>query len=197
MSLLHAVPYIRKSLRLENTQGSLQSGIPGFSNETWGLVTVMVWAATSWYFVGPVITFHDRITAREYADRLSIEMHHMIQTLFPNNDAVFQEDSTPIHTAETVQSLLEDNDGELQHLPSPAQSPDLNIIEPFWSALETRMRNRFPPPTALKQLEHVLQEEWYKISLWSVQYSYESTARRNADVLKARKVVQHHINKDT
>jgi hypothetical protein len=50
----------------------------------------------------------------------------MIQTLFPNNDAVFQDD-----TAGTVQSGFEENEGELQHLASPAQSPDLNIIEPF------------------------------------------------------------------
>jgi hypothetical protein len=27
--------------------------------------------------------------------------------------------------------------------------------------LETRVRNRFPPPKSLKQLEDVLQEEWY------------------------------------
>jgi hypothetical protein len=32
--LLHAVPYIRKSLRLENSQGSLQSGMPGSKSET-------------------------------------------------------------------------------------------------------------------------------------------------------------------
>jgi hypothetical protein len=41
----------------------------------------------------------------------------------------------------------------------------LNIIEPLWSVLEARVRNRFPPPTSLKQLEDVLQEEWYKILL--------------------------------
>jgi hypothetical protein len=32
----------------------------------------------------------------------------MIQTLFPNNDAVFQDDSAPIHTAGTVQSWFEE-----------------------------------------------------------------------------------------
>jgi hypothetical protein len=32
--VLHAVPFIRKSLRLENTQGSLQSGMPGSNSET-------------------------------------------------------------------------------------------------------------------------------------------------------------------
>jgi hypothetical protein len=34
--VLHADPYIMKSLCLENTQGSLQSGMPGSNNETQG-----------------------------------------------------------------------------------------------------------------------------------------------------------------
>jgi hypothetical protein len=48
------------------------------------------------------------------------------------------------------------------------------------------VRNRFPPPTSLKQLEHVLQEEWYKIPLETVQNLYESLPRRTAAVLKAK-----------
>jgi hypothetical protein len=71
----------------------------------------------------------------------------------------------------------------------------LNIVEPLWLALETRARNRFPPPTSLKQLEDVLQEEQYKILLEIVQNLYESISRRIVIVLKAEKLVQHHNNK--
>jgi hypothetical protein len=66
-------------------------------------------------------------------------------------DEVFQDDSAPFHTAGTVQSWFEEDENELQHLPLPAQSPHLIIIEPLWSILESRVRNRFPPPTSLKQ----------------------------------------------
>jgi hypothetical protein len=38
----------------------------------------------------------------------------------------------------------------------------------LWSVLGARARNRFPPPASLKQLEGVLQEEWYKILLETV-----------------------------
>jgi hypothetical protein len=120
------------------------------------------------YSVGPSITLHGRITAREYVDRLGNQVHPMIQTLFPNIEAVFQDDSALIHTAGTVQSWFEEHEGELQHLPWSAQSQDMNIIETFWSVLETRMRNRFPPPTSLKRLEDVLKEEWYRIPLQTV-----------------------------
>jgi hypothetical protein len=62
--------------------------------------------------------------------------------------------------------------------------------------LETKARNRFSSPTSLKQLEDVLQEEWYKIPLETAKSLYESIPTRIAAVLKA-KVVEHHINKET
>jgi hypothetical protein len=110
----------------------------------------------------------------------------MIQTLFLNNNAAFQDNNTPIHTAGTVQSWFEEHKGELQYLPWPAQSSDLNTTEPLWSVLENRVRSRFPPPTSSKQLEDVLQEEWYKISLETVQNLYKSILTRIAAVLKEK-----------
>jgi hypothetical protein len=52
----------------------------------------------------------------------------MIQTLLPNNVAVFQHDNVPIHTAGNVQSRFEEDEDELQHIPWPEKSEDLNII---------------------------------------------------------------------
>jgi hypothetical protein len=46
--------------------------------------------------------------------------------------------------------------------------------------------DRFPPPNSLKQLEDVLQGEWYKIPLHTVQNFYESIPRRTVAVLKAK-----------
>jgi hypothetical protein len=109
----------------------------------------------------------------------------MIQTLFLNA-AVFQDDNAPIQTAGTVQSWFKEHQDKLQHLTWPAQSPDLNITEPLCSVSETTVRNRFPPPTSLKQLENALQEEWYKILLENVDNLYESIARRIAAVLRTK-----------
>jgi hypothetical protein len=59
------------------------------------------------------------------------------------------------------------------------------MTEPLRSVLESGVGNRFPPPTSLKQLEDILQEEWYKIPLETVQNLYESISR-NVGVLKAK-----------
>jgi hypothetical protein len=64
--------------------------------------SVMIWAAISWYSDGP--TLSGRITASDYMDILGNQVHPMAQLLFPNNDAVFQDDNSPIHTARSVQS---------------------------------------------------------------------------------------------
>jgi hypothetical protein len=48
------------------------------------------------------------------------------------------------------------------------------------------VRNRFPPPTSLKQLEDVLKKELYKILLETVQNLYKSIPRRIVAVLKAK-----------
>jgi hypothetical protein len=62
-----------------------------------------------------------------------------------------------------------------------------NIPEPLWSVLETRIRNKFPSPASLKQVEDALQEERYEILLETVQNLYESIPRRNAALLKAKR----------
>jgi hypothetical protein len=65
MSLFYAVPYIRNSLRLENTPENPQSGMPGSNTETRGRFSddsgnnIMVQ-----YSVGAIITLHGRITSR-------------------------------------------------------------------------------------------------------------------------------------
>jgi hypothetical protein len=46
----------------------------------------VVWATTSWYSVGSIVTLDDRITAREYLDPSCNKVHPMIQTLFSKNE---------------------------------------------------------------------------------------------------------------
>jgi hypothetical protein len=108
----------------------------------------------------------------------------MVQMLFPNKGAVFKGVICP-YTQPEVFSWFEEHKDALQHLTWPAQSPDVDVIEPLWSVLESRVRSRFPPPSSLKQLKDVLHEVWYSIPLGNIQNLYESIPRRVQTVLQA------------
>jgi transposase len=45
-------------------------------------------------------------------------------------------------------------------LPWPSKSPDLNPIEHLWDQLDKRVRQRQPLPQTLDQLRQMLQQEW-------------------------------------
>ena len=96
----------------------------------------------SWYSAGPIITMNGRITASDQVDSLGNEVHPVVR-MFPN-DTVFQDGNLLEHTTRIVESWFGQHEDALQHLPRPAQSPD--ILEPLWSVLESGVRSRFPPP---------------------------------------------------
>ena len=99
--------------------------------------SVTIWAAISWYSAGPIITVNGRITTSDNMDILGNLVHPMAQMLLCNNDAIFQEDNLLTHTARSVQSWSEEHKYAIQQLTWPAQLPDLNIIEPLRSVLES------------------------------------------------------------
>jgi hypothetical protein len=115
----------------------------------------MIWAAISWHSAGPNITVNGQITTRDYMDSLDNPVLPMVQMLFPNDYANFQDENLLIHTSRSVHSWFEEHEDAVQHLPWPGKSPDLNIFEPLWSVLESRVRSGFPPPSSHKQLEDV------------------------------------------
>jgi len=74
-------------------------------------------------------------------DILGSQVLPMIQVLFPNSDAIFEDDDSPMHTARSVQSWSEKHEDALQHLLWLEQSPILTTIKPLWSVLESMVRS--------------------------------------------------------
>jgi len=99
---------------------------------------------------------------------------------FPNNDAICQYDNSHTHThsATSVQSWFDGHEESLQRLPWPGQLPDLTIIKLPWSVLERTLRSKFTPTSTFKQLEDVLLEDGYNITLETIHYLYESIPSR-------------------
>jgi hypothetical protein len=88
------------------------------------------------------------------------------------------------HTTRSVQFWFEEHEDALHHLPQSAQSPNLNIIEPLSSVVESMVRSRFPPPSSVMQPEDVHHEEWYNIPVAAIQNLHESIPKRIPAVLQ-------------
>jgi hypothetical protein len=85
-------------------------------------------------------------------DILGKQVHPLVLVLFPNNDAIFQDNDRPYTQAESFHSWFGEHKDALQHHLWPAHSPTLNIIKPLWPVSESNVISRFPP-LSLKQLE--------------------------------------------
>ena len=59
--------------------------------------SVMIWGAISWKFAGPIIFFMEELTKETiYKQVLSDQVHPMAQVLFPEGNAIFQDDNAQI-----------------------------------------------------------------------------------------------------
>ncbi|GFT21564.1 transposable element Tcb1 transposase [Trichonephila clavipes] len=112
---------------------------------------IMVWDAISWRGLGPLVNLHGRIKFNHYLSIQGDHVHPFVQTVFPNEQLLFQDDNAPIHAVRRVQAWFEENDDEVEHLACPPQYPDLNIIKHLWEYLESKLRSRFPPPFSLSK----------------------------------------------
>ncbi|GFV77352.1 transposable element Tcb1 transposase [Trichonephila clavipes] len=134
--------------------------------------------AISWRDLGPLVTLHVKVKVAHYVNILGDQVHPFVQTSFPGECPLYQDDNAPIHTAKIVHEWFAEHEGEVGHLDWPPQSPDLNIIEHLWGYLESKLCARFPPPSTISALETALHEEWLHIPLQVVHYLYASILRR-------------------
>ncbi|GFT53088.1 transposable element Tcb1 transposase [Trichonephila clavipes] len=144
--------------------------------------SLMVWGR----YLGPLVTLHGKVKAAHYVNILGDQVHPFVQTPFPGECPLYQDDNAPIHTAKIVQEWFAEHEGEVGHLDWPPQSPDLNIMEHLWGYLESKLRARFPPPSTISALETALHEEWLHIPLQVVHDLYASIPRRIQSVIQSK-----------
>jgi hypothetical protein len=89
--------------------------MPGSYCETWRLVCDGL-GSNILVFCWSYNTLNGRITASDCVDILG----NQGQMLSPNNNAIFKDDYSHIHTARSIQSWFQEHEDALQHLPWPA-----------------------------------------------------------------------------
>jgi len=71
----------------------------------------------------------------------------------------------------------------IQLLPHPSNSPDLNPIEHIWDMIGRRLRNLERPPANLQELERALHEIWHEIPQNSIRTCINIQERFNANAI--------------
>lgn len=119
---------------------------------------VMIWGCITYEGVGFACKIDDILDSELYSEILR---HELMETVdfykMDHSQVIFQQDNDPKHTSNMSEETLEEIG--LDVMEWPAQSPDLNPIEPFWKHLKKKLRDRKNIYATKEELWEALQEE--------------------------------------
>jgi hypothetical protein len=99
-----------------------------------------------------------------------------------SDEWIFQHDNDPKHTSNLVKAWLADNNVNV--LPWPAQSPDLNPIEHLWMEIKRLLSNK-----KIKNESHLMDEityEWNRMCQNKIATLVDSMPNRCQEVIRAK-----------
>lgn len=120
----------------------------------------MVWGCMAASGVGNLHFIEGIMDKHIYLDILKTHVKESASKLGIADNFKFYQDNDPKHTSLVAKNWLLYNCPKV--IKTPAQSPDLNVIEHLWDELGRRMQNRLC--SNKEQLKAALQEEWSKIT---------------------------------
>ena len=119
---------------------------------------VGVWSAFSSRGLFPIVFYEGSLNTDSYCGVLNEDLLATADILYPDGYSFIQ-DNAPCHSANTTTAWLQGHN--VNTLPWPLISPDLNPIENVWSILKVRVEKRQPKTKA--ELKTAIEEEWHMI----------------------------------
>lgn len=141
----------------------------------------MVWAAFSWFGVGPICRVNGRMDQHLYRDILCNTMKPFAVQHMPD-PFIFMQDNDPKHTARSVKQWFSSEN--INVLDWPAQSPDLNPIENLWADVEIALEKKVSKNA--EELFQNVKEIWQSIPVERCQHLVASLPKRCKAVLEAK-----------
>lgn len=146
-----------------------------------GGASIMVWGGISHGQRTPLVPIRGNLNAVKYRD--DILAPHVVPFLQANPNFTLQQDNATSHTARVTTAFL--NANNVNVMPWPAKSPDINPIEHLWDALDRRVRKRQNQPRNLRELQNALVDEWNNIPQLEIQQLIRSMRQRCAALVNA------------
>lgn len=147
-----------------------------------GRFSVNIWAWISSRGPGVCEIVQERLTAPVYCNILRQTMLPTVTAVYGEN-FIFQHDNSPIHTSRLVQQYLQEN--EINVLPWPSKSPDLNPIENVWGEMTKYIYKHDFRPRNQQELLQKIRESWGLISQDYVRNLVVSMPRRLQNVINS------------
>lgn len=147
--------------------------------------SVLVWGCISSSGVGDLIRIDGKLTGERYVEILRQHAIPSGMRLIGNN-FILQQDNDPKHSSRVAKNYLQVmcEEGVLEVMNWPPQSPDLNIIEHVWDYLE-RKKAEYNPKNA-EECFDILKREWDNIPQDFIKNLFESIPKRIAAVINAK-----------
>ena len=143
----------------------------------------MVWGGISRRNRTNLIVIDGTLNAARYQQHiLATEVRQFVNQYGPG--ITLQQDNARPHTARTTQAFLRQNNIDV--LPWPSKSPDLNPIEHIWDELDRRVRTRQHQPNTLAELRTALTDEWNRLPQGVISRTILSMRRRLQAIVNAR-----------
>ena len=126
--------------------------------ETTCRASVMFLGCISYYGVGILTTVEGNMNTKKYISALDDNIWPVIARFFSNRLWIFQEDNAPCHVSVKANQRKEEND--INTLPWPAQSPDLNIIKKVWKVLKMQVQRQVNKIRNAQNLKRIVSDIW-------------------------------------
>ena len=113
-----------------------------------GEFSVMFWVCFSKVGLGPLVALDENLNSANYLNLLKNNLLPEIRAA--GLPMVFMQDNAPCHKSRLILDFLAQEN--IETLPWPPQSPDLNPIENLWAIIKSRIKAQFSTPKTRDEL---------------------------------------------
>ena len=158
-----------------------------FSKRQQGGGGITIWAAISYNSVSNLGVINGTLDSNKYCQLLMKCLLPFASEECPTN-WIFQQDNASCHSSNFTKQFLFDS--EVDVLPWPARSPDLNIIENLWGILARAVYKDNKQFGSKQELKEAIQKAWNNIPITTIHNLYDFMHKRCTDVIerKGRKI---------
>lgn len=150
---------------------------------------VMVWAGIAGNGTTDICLSKGSVNSEAYQDILERYLLDFADNIAGDNWILLQDGATS-HTSRSTRAWLADRNVEF--LPWPAPSPDLNVIENIWAWLTQRIYSGNRSYHSLKELESAIYRAWIDLDQTLIQRLIDSMTSRLIEVVEKKVGPTHY-----